>query len=173
MDNRGLTLTELIVGMVISGIIFLALTCQFVAELTFRTMINDQIAATDEASIVMRHMTRVLRYAKPLAAGWATPAAGYVTSITATINHAAAHPAVNCDNLPEFIADTVVIYRRKSDNTFEYKIGTAVPIIISNRITDFPVIATWWASPNLTIQLTAQQGSRRSSLNTKIRLLGI
>jgi prepilin-type N-terminal cleavage/methylation domain-containing protein len=163
MNNRGLTLIELTVTMVIGGIIFLALTCQFVAELTFRTMINNQIGATDEASIAMRHMTRVLRYAKPSTVSTVI-VSGYVTSITATIDKAVAG-----SNLPEFTADTVVIYGRKSVNTFEYKRGTDAPIIISNRITDFPVT---WVNPNLTIQLTAQQGNKNSSLNTRIRVLG-
>ncbi|MCX5667780.1 MAG: prepilin-type N-terminal cleavage/methylation domain-containing protein [Candidatus Omnitrophica bacterium] len=165
MNNRGLTLVELIIAMVISGIIFLALTCQFVSELTFRTMINNQIAATNEASIVMRHMTRVLRYAKPLTIS-TTTASGYATSIMATIDYAAAG-----SNLPEFTADTVVTYGRKSDNTFEYSKGGVVDVI-SNRITAFPATSSWWDGADLTIQITAQQGNKSSSLNTKIHVLG-
>jgi Tfp pilus assembly protein PilW len=168
MNSRGLTLAELTVAMVIGGVIFFALTCQFVAELTFRKTINNQIAATDDASVAMRHMTRVLRYAKPSTVS-TVPVTGYATSITATIDHATAHSADNCDNLSEFTADAVVTYGRTSVNTFEYKRGTAAPIIISNRITDF---TPTWVNPNLSIQLTAQQGNRSSSLNTKIRLLG-
>ena len=169
MNNRGFTLIELIIAMVISGVIFLALTCQFVADQTFRAMINNQIAANSEASIAMRHMTRVLRYARPLTVS-TTPVAGYDTSITATIDYAVAG-----NNLPEVTADTDVTYGRKSDNTFEVKMGTAgTPSIISKYITAFPVTPTWWDSvyKNLTIQLTAQQGNKSSSLNTKIHVLG-
>ena len=174
MKNRGLTLIEFIVAMVMGGIILLALTCQFVAEHTFRAMINNQIAATNDASIAMRHMTRVIRYARQSTVS-TTPAAGYNANITATIDRAAADIS-----LPEFTgagytADPVVIYGRKSDDTFEYTINNGTPYVISNHIRTFSV--TWdSAYKDLTIQLTAQypaqQGGRSSSLNTNIRVLG-
>ena len=175
VKNRGLTLTELIIAMVIGGIVLLAITCQFVAEQTFRTSINNRIAAINDASIAMHHMTRVLRYAKPSTVSTA-PATGYVTSITATIDHAVAHTTAG-DNLPEFTANTVVIYGWKADNSFEYTRGAATQTI-SKYITAFPVTSLWWdgANNNLTIQITAQtnakQGNGSSSLNTKIRVLG-
>ncbi len=172
MNNRGLTLVELIVAMVIGGIIVFALTCQFVAELTFRAMINDQIAATDEASIAMHHITRVLRYARPLTVVVrSTPVTlgltTYTTSITATIDSTVAGIS-----LPEFTADTSVTYGRTGNNSFEYIRGASAAIVISNRIKAFPVVAAWWVSPNLTIQLTAEQGNKNSSLDTRIRVLG-
>jgi prepilin-type N-terminal cleavage/methylation domain-containing protein len=172
VNNRGLTVIELIIAITVGSIILLAFTCQFVAEATFRKAINDQIAATNDASIVMRHMTRVLRYAKPSTINTSV-VSGYTTSITATIDHAAAHPFINHDYWPEFTADTVVIYGRKSDNTFEYKKGSAAPVVISNRMKAFPVTFLWLVGSNLTIQLTAQQGNRSSSLKTKVHVLGI
>ena len=176
MNTRGFTLAELIVATVIIGIIFLALTCQFVAEQTFRAMINDQIAATNEASIAMRHMTRVLRYAKysTIITNCSTV---YVASIDATINHVAAG-----DSLPEITDDTTIVtYGRKSDNTFWFEMGTGgTPQLIAKNITAF---STVWVNPYedgtdgdnryhvLTIRLTATQGKKSSSLETNIRVL--
>ena len=167
MNTRGFTLAELIVATVIIGIIFLALTCQFVAEQTFRAMINDQIAATNEASIAMRHMTRVLRYAKQSTVITDSDT-GYVTSIMATIDHVAAG-----DSLPEITNDTTIVtYGRKSDNTFWFEMGVGgTPYLISKHITAFSVM---YNSEYiiLTIQLTAKQGNKSSSLNANIRVLG-
>ena len=167
MENRGLTLVELIVVMVISGIIFLAVTCQFVAEQTFRTTINDQIAATNDASIAMSHMTRVLRHARHSTVSINAIPVRYIASIRATIDQDIAGT-----NLPEFTADTQVIYGRKQDNTFEYTVGANVAQVISRNIIAFS--ATFDRTYKiLTVSLTAQRGNKRSSINSKIRVLGI
>ncbi len=198
MKNRGLTLVELVVAMTIGGIILLALTCQFVAEQTFRIMINNQVAATNDASIAMRHMARILRYAKQSTIRLNDVddlRLGYVTTIRATIDRFVANGVVANSNLPEF-GDYIpgedntiiceVIYGRKADNTFEYRLERwtkatgetdYVTSNISNHITDFPVASLWWTEPDksykiLTIQLTAQHGSESSSLESKIRVLG-
>jgi prepilin-type N-terminal cleavage/methylation domain-containing protein len=165
VNNKGLTLIEIIVAMVISCILCTAFTCQFVAEASFRKVINDQVAATNDVSTAMCHMTRVLRYAKR--SGVSTiPPPGYIASIKATIDHEAAG-----SNLPEFAVDDTdiaVAYRLKSNKTFEYKKGDDPSYIISKNITEF---LPAWANPNITIRITAQHGSRSSSLNTKIRAL--
>ena len=171
MSNRGLTLTELIVAIVISGIVLLALTCQFVAEQTLQKTIQDQVVATNDASIAVRHMARILRYAKQSTIQLcALPTGGYDTSIKATIDHDSAGA-----NLPEFTENnTQIIYGRKNDNTFEYTMGSTT-YVVSNHITSFPVTSSSWdsANKNLTVQLIAQQGNESSSLDTKIHVLEI
>lgn len=166
--RRGLTMLELMVAVVMVGIVAIAISCQYVAEQTFRTIINNQVDATHDASLVMHHMTRVLRYAKT-SEFYMNSDPDYVSSIRATIDHTATGIS-----LPEFTSDTVVVYGRKSDNTFEYKMGGASPYVISNCITNFPVENSWWNSntSDLSLQITAQKGARSSLLRTKIHILG-
>ena len=65
MKNKGFTLTELIVTMVIGSIIILAITVQFVAEYRFRRAIEERGDSSREARIAMNHMARVLRFVVP------------------------------------------------------------------------------------------------------------
>lgn len=166
--KKGFTMIELMVAVVVVGIISVALVCQYFSEQTFRMMINNQVAATNDASVAMHHMTRVLRYAINATIS-TTAESGYVTSIKATINHDVAGAS-----LPEFTSNTTVVYGRKSDNTFEYKMGSSDPYIISDCITDFPVDWLWWdwLTGCLTLEITAQKGTRSSSLRTRVQVVG-
>lgn len=181
MKNKGLTLIELVVAITISGLLVLAMTSQFVTEVIFRSTISDQIAVINDASIAIRHMTRILRYAKAstVPAGIKDTASGdYDKSITVAIDKNAAG-----DNLPEITSDgTTVTYGWKQNYTLECKIGALTPYLITDDITDFPVSSSWWDSANndLTLQLTAtaqrtptvQKTRRSSTFRTKIHILG-
>ena len=182
MKNRGVTLVELLVAIVISGVVLLAAGGQFVAEEQFRFGINDQIAAENEAAIVMRYLTRIFRFAKPpvaTAVGWPP----WSESVSATIEGG------HLSDMPD---DTVVGFGRIKDslpsydpntpgvlnvpNTFSYNKGGVNYSIIANNISDFHVV---WDSVNreLTFQVTAtitRSGgySKSSSLESKIYVLG-
>ena len=63
MKNKGLTLIELAVVVVIVAIATLAITMHFVSEQRFRTNVQEKINIGKEARIAMNHMVRVLRFA--------------------------------------------------------------------------------------------------------------
>jgi|GEM_PF-2042365 len=63
MNRKALTVIELVVAMVLTGILGLVMTIQFVSEQRFRASIQNDLAALQEAQLAMNHMTRVLRFA--------------------------------------------------------------------------------------------------------------
>jgi len=63
MKNRGITLVELTLTMVLSGILLLVMTCQFIAHQAITTRINNEIAISQEEAVIIEHMSRTLRFA--------------------------------------------------------------------------------------------------------------
>ena len=166
MKNKGVTLVELVVVIVISGFIVLAMTCQWVAYVKNSSLISDQFDATTDASLAMHSMERVLRWAVSSATPSINTDANYVTSITVTIN--------KTDSLPEILSSpTTVIFGLKANNSFECKVGAAI-YVIANDITSFPISGASWDSVNkeLTLQITATKNTRSCSLESKVHLVG-
>ncbi|MFA5142823.1 MAG: prepilin-type N-terminal cleavage/methylation domain-containing protein [Candidatus Omnitrophota bacterium] len=160
MDRKGVTLVEFIVVVVISGFIVVAIACQFVAELTFRQLISDQVFVTSESAIAMRHMVRVLRYADPSK----TVTTG-ANKVEVTIDHKAAG-----DNLPEITANTAVAYRLNGA-LLEYRCGSGGSYRkIADNISAFS--SSWDSDSILTLALTAKKKTRSCPLETKVRFLG-
>jgi len=74
MKKKAFTLIELVITMVLSGILVIAMTCQFVTLSSFTRKVGrglgnmtgiSEPTAVREARIVTHHMQRVLRFAKP------------------------------------------------------------------------------------------------------------
>ncbi|MDO8536260.1 MAG: type II secretion system protein [Candidatus Omnitrophota bacterium] len=73
MKKNGFSLAELVTAMVLSGILVTALTCQFVAMSKFSNVLQGKIEAAREARIIMHHMARTIRSAKPDAVSPVSP----------------------------------------------------------------------------------------------------
>jgi hypothetical protein len=65
MNKKAVTLVELIMAVTLSGIIVLVMACQFVAEYKMQSAIQDQTSVTTDASVAMRYIMRVMRFAIP------------------------------------------------------------------------------------------------------------
>ena len=65
MNRRGLTLTELIVVLMLSAILITVVTIQFVMMAGLKTDTGDKAYVIREARLIMNHMSKVLRFAKP------------------------------------------------------------------------------------------------------------
>ena len=65
MKNKGLTLAELVITMVIASIVAMTLTVLFISEFRLREKINDEITVAREAEAAIDGVSRVLRFAIP------------------------------------------------------------------------------------------------------------
>ena len=70
MKNKGLTLAELVITMVIASIVAMTLTVLFISEFRLREQINDQITVVREAETVIDHVSRVIRFCPNLTAAF-------------------------------------------------------------------------------------------------------
>lgn len=175
MKNRGITLTELIIAVIISGFVILAITVQFVAQQNFIANINDQLSADNEAAIAVRTLTRVLRFAMPASYNRTGVAGARILTINIE-----GGPLGNLNyHLPEFTAAaTQVIFERvvggAGNNTFTYTRG-GVTLVVARNITAFDVTPTDGTNRELTLNITAsivRPGyTRNCALQTVIRLL--
>jgi type II secretory pathway pseudopilin PulG len=167
MNNKGATLLELVIVLLISSLLVLAMAFQFTALFFYQKNVLGQINASNDANMAMHSMIRIFRYAIPSTVTTTTHT-GCVTSITATI----AGPGY----LSEITSNTTVTFGRRADNTFAYFITGGATNVIANNITSFPVSDASWDITNgeLTLRLTATDaGSRKtSSLESKVHLLG-
>lgn len=178
MKKRGFTLIELVITMVLIGILILAMSCQFVALVRFNPATEsadgtrkESAVASREALVVMRHMTRVLRFAKP-------------DSISVSIDSriAAAIEGGHLLNLVPNDLDSFCYYRLDKTE-MPYKFFSVlsdldVPfqqspdeILLSSNVTSF--LPTWDpATKLLTLKLEFTDKKVTLPVETVIRVLG-
>ena len=167
MKNKGITLVELMVVLLITGVILLVMTCQFIVQQTLQARITEQINVLNDASIVMTHMAQTLKFA----AGTITTGsdATYSSYIT----------AVDIEGGPGYIPPpgTTVTYGLLKDKitTFVYVQNRDIvhATTLATDISDFPLPASAWDSVNrkLTLKITAKsKHGRSSSLETGFKL---
>lgn len=160
MNRRGMTLIEVIMVLVLGGILLLAMTAQFIADVKFRRIINDQIAISQEAAVAVNHMTRTLRFAVPDSIQINTfgPSA---YQLTATIEPG---------HLAGFTTNKQVTYQRWGDPTIRYLVSGANLVIIARNIASF--VPSWDpATKELTLTFTVTKGSQSVTISTKIYVL--
>ena len=161
MKNKGFTLTELVMALVITTLLLFITTMYFVAEYRLRSAINDKVTLVRETRIAMNHMVRILRFAQP---------GNIVTQadqITATIQGGAV------SSIP---IDTIVQYTRRNtgtvnpehSNVIEYTRNGATTEIARN-ITAFDPD---WNDPELEILITVDDAGQTFELQTEVRPLG-
>jgi len=176
MRRRGMTLVELTVVMVLSAILLLAMTSQFLANQNVQAAIANQLFAVQEAEVALTHMTRVLRFAVPSPAPVINGDLGSYpggSTIQATIEGAAA--GQDKYHLPEFTSDTQVEYAQDSGHDLYCIIGTGAPVLIAKGVTLTTTLNSsgFSADHNFTITVLAQKGNRSITLNTAIHSLPI
>lgn len=166
LKKSSFTLLEMTVTMVVSGILILALSYQFVAMARFKTIIENKAEPSREAYIVLNHMMHVLRFAK---ASSAIEFPGVVSTeerLTATIEKG------HISMIPT--SDTVCYYRRiKATNVLYFKAGTDAERELSRYVAYFDAGAVG-AAPNreIILKLIFSKGDTVTPIQTKIRVLG-
>lgn len=65
VSRRALTLTEMLLSLIITAIVLLAMTSQFIAEHRLRAGYKDELEVLEEADIAMNHVSRVFKVSLP------------------------------------------------------------------------------------------------------------
>ena len=167
MRKHGVTLVELAITMVLCTILLLVMTVQFVASQNFLAVVNNQITASKEATIAIKHMKRTLRFAF---SSTSTTPPGYVPSdmtciLTATIEGVPSH-------LTEFTANTKIQYIFSSistDKNLTYKFGGNNPVLIAQYVKSFTVDLS--VPKEIKINLVIQKGNQTVPVSTTIYTL--
>jgi prepilin-type N-terminal cleavage/methylation domain-containing protein len=170
--NRGFTLIELVISLVIFSISMLVMGTYFAFDYSSRTRLVEDRNFTTEARIAMHIMTQKLRFADPDSV--VINNNSNKVSITATIigGFLQDHPSHDSENVEveyswhrndnpglNLIANTIT----------ETYTGPEITCIIGNNITSFLPSRN---ATRLTLQLSAQAGTKEYPLQTTIEMLG-
>jgi len=179
MKNRGVTLIELMLVLMMSGILGLTLVSQFIAEQRFRGLLQDERVVLEEADIAMHHMTRALRFAFPNT----KEGPDNVTFPTTTDYPEAVQVYIEGGHITPFNDSDFgyqVTYRWKNsesnpsdphNKTLEYIAGTNEPVILARNIENFDC-AYSGPKKEFTITLTVKKENGKTvALRTKVTLL--
>jgi len=160
MKKNGFTLTEVIVTLLLSGILLLVLTCQFIALSRFSAALKDRVEAAREARIVTRHMARVLRFAK------VNPNPAFASDrLTVTVEGG--------HFIGEFPIDTVCYYELDNSLTpasFDFNNGTS-KISLSQAVTSFTASYNS-VTEEIMLQLQFTKNNATVPIQTTIKVLG-
>ena len=167
MNKKAVSLIELIIAVMLSGIIVLVMACQFVAEYKMQSAIQDQASVTTDASVAVRYITRVMKFAIPTANIQFGSKTGVQKYLSADIE--SGHLADNPGH---------VEFDWMTDNTLKYTANGGVTyLVIANNVTNFNAYPTTSmhgvANDEWVIQLTVTSPKTNmvSSLETTVRPL--
>ena len=155
MENKGLTLIELMVVLLITACMVLVMTCQFIAQATFGAALINQTSALSEVSVAMYELTTNLRFIDASTVNTPT-----TTSITGKDASA---------------SSTITYSQDVANHTITRTIGLGATTVIASNISYFNVSYDS-ASQTLTLQVTATvpipatANSRSSSLGVSLRV---
>jgi len=161
MENKGLSLIEVILALVISGIVILAMTCQFIAETRFRGTLKDDFATIEEADVAMYSMSRAMRFAYP----------ANITATSGTLNAYIEGGHIQPFNMDDPDTPVEVTYQLNSTtHTVDYTLGANSPMALIRNVTKFePEFNS--TTNTTTITLTVEKGNKKIPLRTKIKTL--
>ncbi|MFA5142819.1 MAG: type II secretion system protein [Candidatus Omnitrophota bacterium] len=163
MMKRGVTLIELMIVLLVSGIVVFAVATQFVSVTYFRNMIEDQSVVTTEANMAMHNMTKILRYAKSSMPVTVTNNSS-VTSLEATISGDGYLDGITSDK-------KVIFTHNKASGEFIYQLDiSGTPRVIAKYISSFA--PAYDGVNELLLKITAKKNIRSSSLESKVHFLG-
>jgi len=179
MKKDAVSLVELILVMVLSGILMLSLACGFVSMISFNNMLRDNTELARDARFATYHMTRFLRFGLP-----SDVTLIYSTSISriragiegghflADVPAGATRIVYNLDKDPDNPNSPGVLSFWILDAS-----GTEIPdtrIVLSNYATFFDTQNTVWdlAKRELTIKLKFSKGGPGLiPIETKVKML--
>ena len=136
MKKSSFTIVELVITMVLSGILLLVLTVQFVAMIRMGDTIQNKAEPSREAYIVLAQMADVLRFAKPSAVGGITFTSNGDDKLSATIEGYPDFPNT-AGHIPLIPNTALCSYRRDAgENNLYFKRGTDNEVLLGGTVED-------------------------------------
>jgi len=160
-SKKGFTLTELVIGIVVTVIVGLAIVITFVTEHRLRVLAHNRIAVAREADIALNHMVRILRFAEK---DTVTTGADYV-SATIEGGHLDSIPSEINIRFERFVQTD--LFPNKA-NVVTYNVENEGEYFVAENIT---ALACTWDDPYLEITLTAEDMDRSVPIQTKIMVM--
>ena len=164
-----MTLVEVIIVMVLSAILMLVMTVQFVASQRALDIIGVQIAASQEAAVAVSHISRVLRFAIPSEIHIIPSGTGEGYTIEINVKIEGGH-------LGSFTRDTDGVNYTwiQGRRILNYTAGTgAADVTIARDVTNFSAGYDKFNEFNISLTVTkgTAQNARSVAVTTKIYTL--
>ncbi|MFC1576647.1 PilW family protein [Candidatus Omnitrophota bacterium] len=159
MNNKGFSLTELVVTIVISSIVILAIAVLFWGSWHFMDMANKEIEFASESRIAMATMTKILRFAQP-------------STIVVDSGNLRITCTISGGHLDSFPSDDRVRFLRNTTlNTLRYRKGNPWNIT-QDTIENLTDLEFTWNDPILGIKMTVDDGDNNFTLQTAVQPVG-